>query len=66
MVDQRRASWRKSSRSNASGNCVEVAANLSTTVMLRDSKDPGGPVLSVVPETWIAFVNAVHKGQFDL
>ena len=34
--------WRKSSRSGQEGACVEVAHTLDA---LRDSKNPGGPVL---------------------
>ena len=37
--------WVKSSYSFANGNCVEVAA-LPGAVAVRDSKDPGGPVLT--------------------
>jgi len=37
--------WRKCTRSNNSGNCVEVAAT-GRTVAVRDSKQQGhGPVL---------------------
>ena len=36
--------WRKSSRSTATGNCVEVANTLRS---VRDSKNPGGPTLAV-------------------
>ena len=39
------AIWRKSSRSNNGGNCVEVARNLTGIVAVRDSKDPVGPAL---------------------
>lgn len=54
--------WRKSSHSDTEGgNCVEVAANLST-VHVRDSKDPAGPVLSVTPDEWSAFIRyATHS-----
>ena len=49
--------WRKSTRSNgSSGNCVEVADNVAGTVLVRDSTDPSGPVLTFGPGAWSAFV----------
>ncbi|WP_380286103.1 DUF397 domain-containing protein [Kitasatospora purpeofusca] len=39
---------RKSSYSNNGGQCVEVATSPSTTVPVRDSKDPNGPALITV------------------
>lgn len=36
--------WRTSSRSGQTGQCVEVART-KTGVVVRDSKDRGGPVL---------------------
>ncbi|MDW5329073.1 DUF397 domain-containing protein [Plantactinospora sp. KLBMP9567] len=52
--------WKKSSRSNAgSAECVEVADDLGGAVGVRDSKDPGGPVLAFAPEAWRAFVAQV-------
>ncbi|MFC6083061.1 DUF397 domain-containing protein [Sphaerisporangium aureirubrum] len=51
------AEWRKSSRSGSSGGqCVEVAVNLPDVVAVRDSKDPGGPVLVVGSEAWRRFL----------
>ncbi|OWV07403.1 DUF397 domain-containing protein [Micromonospora wenchangensis] len=56
------ARWRKSTRSNGQGgNCVEVADELSGVVMVRDSKDPGGPVLAFDPYAWRAFVAATAR-----
>jgi hypothetical protein len=44
-MNQHRAQWRKSSRSSANGACVELAP-ASPGVVLRDSKDPQGPILT--------------------
>ncbi|MEU6404472.1 DUF397 domain-containing protein [Streptomyces sp. NPDC046985] len=49
--------WHKSSYSGSEGgNCVEVAAH-PAAVHVRDSKAaPVGPVLTVSPASWAAFV----------
>ncbi|MEV6400248.1 DUF397 domain-containing protein [Streptomyces sp. NPDC051907] len=48
--------WHKSSHSSdAGGNCVEVAAH-PLAVHIRDSKNPDGPMLTVAPGAWAAFV----------
>ncbi|SDY15173.1 protein of unknown function [Micromonospora pattaloongensis] len=55
--------WRKSSKSNSDGNCVEVAAPGDTTVMVRDSKDKTGPVLAFNTDAWTSFVAAMKSGR---
>ncbi|ROO63059.1 uncharacterized protein DUF397 [Micromonospora sp. Llam0] len=45
--------WRKSSRSD-DGNCVEVAHTIDT-VLIRDSKNPDGPMLRFGPQQWHSF-----------
>jgi hypothetical protein len=63
--------WRKSTRSD-SGNCVEVAFDERPTslhnphVLVRDSKDPYGPVLVFTAQEWAAFLAGARDGEFDL
>ena len=56
--------WRKSTRSGAAGHCVEVA-NAPATVLVRDSKDVTGPVLSFRGHDWAGFIAGVRAGEFD-
>ncbi|MFI5490964.1 DUF397 domain-containing protein [Actinoplanes sp. NPDC051859] len=65
MMDLSSAMWRKSARSGSSGNCVEVADNLSGVVAVRDSKNPAGPALVFAPDVWSTFVGGAKGGEFD-
>ncbi|MFG2432088.1 DUF397 domain-containing protein [Streptomyces sp. NPDC048590] len=48
--------WFKSSYSSGSGDsCIEVAL-APEAVHVRDSKDEGGPRLSLTPAAWARFV----------
>ncbi|MFF0252036.1 DUF397 domain-containing protein [Micromonospora zamorensis] len=60
-VNQAPVTWRKSTRSNGSGDCIEVADNLAGKVGLRDSKDPASAVLTFNPESWSLFLWAVKN-----
>ncbi|WP_405618519.1 DUF397 domain-containing protein [Streptomyces sp. NBC_01511] len=55
--------WVKSSYSSPEGgNCVEWSptfADAHGVVPVRDSEDPDGPVLTVSPRGWRAFVAAL-------
>lgn len=57
------ATWRKSSYSNPSGNCVE-AATLANGVAVRNSRFPDGPALVFTEAEWDAFVRGIKAGDF--
>ncbi|GAA4060776.1 DUF397 domain-containing protein [Nonomuraea soli] len=46
------------------GNCVEVARD-GGSVLVRDSKDAGGAVLSFTTTEWENFRDAIKEGSFD-
>ncbi|QTR05344.1 DUF397 domain-containing protein [Saccharothrix algeriensis] len=52
--------WRKSSRSNTTSNCVEVARS-ADRVAVRDSKNPGGPVLAFPVASTGSFLRRVGR-----
>ncbi|WP_084528330.1 DUF397 domain-containing protein [Nocardia crassostreae] len=55
-------SWFKSSHSQGTSECVEVAWLDDGAVGLRDSKDPAGPALIFSPAGWSAFTALVIAG----
>ncbi|RAY15195.1 DUF397 domain-containing protein [Actinomadura craniellae] len=56
------AAWRKSSRSGGNGNCIEVA-NLTTAIAIRDSKDPGGPTLTLPASAFATLITRLKHGD---
>jgi hypothetical protein len=54
----------KSARSCTGGNCVQVAP-AGRMVAIRDSKNPGGAILTYSPDEWTAFVEGVKNEDFD-
>ncbi|KAA9161105.1 DUF397 domain-containing protein [Amycolatopsis acidicola] len=59
------ASWRKSKRSGALGNCVEVAELASGEIAVRNSRFPSGPALVYTRAEIAAFVLGAKDGEFD-
>lgn len=60
--------FHKSSFSSNNGSCVETSNCTceGTNILVRDSKDKSGPVLTFTPAEWEAFVKGVKAGEFDL
>jgi Domain of unknown function (DUF397) len=56
--------WRKSARSVANGACVEVAP-ATGTIVVRDSVNPAGAMISYSTQTWRAFLADAKTGTFD-
>ena len=59
------ARWQKSSASNPSGNCVELAKLPDGAIAVRNSRDPSGPALIYTRAEMAAFLGGAKDGDFD-
>ena len=57
--------WRKSARSSAQGNCVEVAKLPGGVFAMRNSRHPEGPALIFTHNEFEAFVEGAKDGDFS-
>lgn len=57
--------WRKSSFSNPSGNCVELAELATGLIAVRNSREPEGTVLHYTRPEVDAFIRGAKNGEFD-
>jgi hypothetical protein len=58
--------WQKSSRSNPSGNCVEIAELPGGAgIAVRNSRHPDGPALIYTLDEIAAFILGARDGDFD-
>jgi hypothetical protein len=64
-ADQLRATWRKSTSSNPSGQCVEVAVLADGEIAVRNSRHPAGPALIYTRAEIATFLAGVKNGEFD-
>jgi hypothetical protein len=58
--------WRKSGRSNSTGNCVELAEiAVRGDVAVRNSRDPRGPALVYTRSEIESLILGIKDGDFD-
>jgi hypothetical protein len=63
-LEKPRIAWRRSTKSGG-GNCVEVAV-AGGSVLIRDSGNPDGVVLSLPPAVWSALLLHVRRTDLGL
>jgi hypothetical protein len=64
-ADRLEVAWRKSTASNPSGSCVEVAPLADGAVAVRNSRFPSGPALIYTRAEITAFLAGAKAGEFD-
>ena len=69
--------WRDSHQGATDDESVEITitddaaavpahkADAGRLILMRDSKDPDGPVLAFTEDEWRAFIAGVKDGEFD-
>jgi hypothetical protein len=58
-----RANWRKSTRSQGSGACVEVTTLSGHRIAVRDSRDTSGPALITTAAQWRDFLSRAYGAR---
>jgi uncharacterized protein DUF397 len=59
--------WRRSSRCQANGTCVEIAELATRRIAARDAKQgQTGPLVAFSDVEWRSFITNVKNGAFDL
>ncbi|MEN8655333.1 DUF397 domain-containing protein [Streptomyces sp. 21So2-11] len=67
MTTDESSRWAKSSYSDNGGNCLEWVpqhASVAGEFMIRDSKDPEGPVLSFPAASFTGFIAGIKADEF--
>lgn len=57
--------WRKASWSVANGQCVEIAS-AQAAVVVRDSVNASGPVVTYPVDAWRTFLANARVGAYDV
>jgi Domain of unknown function (DUF397) len=63
LADKDELPWRIARNCNG-GACIRVAPS-GERIVLGDSKDPNGPILSYTRSEWHAFITGIKHGDFD-
>ena len=63
--DRSTVRWIKASASNGSGACVETTSIKEGEILVRNSRDPEGPILAFTKAEWVAFIAGAKAGEFD-